>query len=402
MNRILMLLGLNFIFCAAFASMPMDSVGTTTKNGKTYVQHKVEKGETLYALSRKYNQPVDDIKASNGNSTALSVGEIVLIPSKAVAKTTLSSTSQKTHLVKKGETLYSISRETGVSVTDIKKFNSMKDNELSVGETLQLTGISTTTATPTPAKTSSSAKTHVVKKGETLYSISRETDVSVSDIKKFNNMKDNEISVGQELALTSSGVAAIPVKPEIKETPKTTTTSSSASAQKHTVKKGETLFSVSQKYSVQVNDLIKANNLTSSSLNEGQVLLIPAEGISKVDPEKIEKKEVPAYKTVDKPTKTAEADYFSKKRYERISEEGAANSWNGGSLESKYSYCLHKTAPIGTVIKITNKKNERFVYARVIGNDVQGANLITVNKTVQNRLEIKNDEVFNVTISYVK
>lgn len=397
MNRLLILLGLNFIFCTAFASMPMDSVGTTSKNGKTYIQHKVEKGETLYALSRKYNQSVDDIKASNGNSTALSVGEIVLIPSKAVAKTT-STSSQKTHVVKKGETLYSISRATGVSVTDIKKLNDLPDNEISLGQTLKLTG-SAASASSKPA-TTTSAKTHVVQKGETLYSISRATGVNVSDIKKFNNMKDNEISVGQELALTASGTVNSAPKTEPKETPKATT--STSSAQKHTVKKGETLFSVSQKYGVQVNDLIKANNLTSSSLNEGQVLLIPATGIAKVEPEKIEKKEVPAYKTVNKPTKTKEADYFSKKRYERITEDGAANSWNGGTLESKYSYCLHKTAPIGTVIKITNKSNERFVYARVIGNDVQGTNLITVNKTVQNRLEIKNDEVFNVAISYVK
>ena len=66
-------------YCTAFTS-PSDSIGVKKMDSNYFVMHKVEQGETLYRLSKKYNTSVDDIKKANNNSIVLSIGQIILIP----------------------------------------------------------------------------------------------------------------------------------------------------------------------------------------------------------------------------------------------------------------------------------------------------------------------------------
>jgi LysM repeat protein len=135
-----------------------DSVGVQHRNGKLFVQHKVDPKETLYALSRKYSVPVAQIVEANPSvETTIRIGEIVLIPrrgntSNAVASAakatpaaapaahsrtyTVSEAGNKVHVVEPRQTLYSISRIYGVLVDDIKKWNGLTDNSISVGASL--------------------------------------------------------------------------------------------------------------------------------------------------------------------------------------------------------------------------------------------------------------------------
>ncbi|PVY37375.1 septal ring lytic transglycosylase RlpA family protein [Pontibacter virosus] len=127
-----------------------DSVGVERKNGKVYVQHRVEPKETLYALSRKYGVSVAQIVDSNPSvETTINVGQLVLIPRKysaapaikqaPVAGTasnrtfTVNSRGEKLHQVEPQQTLYSISRMHAVKVDDIKRWNNLPDNTISVG-----------------------------------------------------------------------------------------------------------------------------------------------------------------------------------------------------------------------------------------------------------------------------
>lgn len=303
-------------------------------------EHKVVKGETLYSISRKYDVTVDKLKKANNGNSAVNVGQIILIPIKGneTAKPT-SATKSTSHVVKAGETLYSISRDHDISVSDIKKWNNLTSNELNVGQEITLKeGAKTTESTSThAAPTSSNAKTHAVKAGETLYSISHDLNIEISDLKKWNNLTSNELNVGQELKLTSNHTSTVTetkpketVKPvEVKETPITTT------------------------------------------------------------------------KVVNKPTQTVFAKSSAQKKYDRIAENGKAKVASSSILDSKFSYCMHPTAPIGTVIKIMNADNGNYIYARVMGNDSQTGFLILVNKTVKERLQNSNSE-FSVKISFVK
>ena len=112
------------------------------------------------------------------------------------------------HTVKKGESLGSIARKYGVSVADIKRWNNMKKDTIVPGKKLTIYrsgGPSSTTSTSKGSKGSSKStttvKTHTVKKGETLSSISRKYGCSVADIKKWNNLKSNTVKVGQKLKI---------------------------------------------------------------------------------------------------------------------------------------------------------------------------------------------------------
>ena len=102
------------------------------------------------------------------------------------------------HTVQKGETLYAISKKYGVLTEDIMKWNRMKDASVSVDQMI-IVGIKDTV--PLKEKTENKPKVHIVQKGDTMYSISKKYNAKVSDIWKWNNKKDNSLSLGEELII---------------------------------------------------------------------------------------------------------------------------------------------------------------------------------------------------------
>ncbi|WP_435373360.1 LysM peptidoglycan-binding domain-containing protein [Staphylococcus nepalensis] len=144
-----------------------------------------------------------------------------------------------TYKVTKGDTLYSISRRSGVSIDNIKKWNNLSSNNLTVGQVLKLKN-------PETPSDSITGDTHKVVEGDTLYNISKRSKVSVDNIKKWNNLKSDHISKGQTLYLVKT----------------------------HTVKKGDTLYSIAKKQGTSVEKIKKDNKLTSNSLKIGQILKI--------------------------------------------------------------------------------------------------------------------------------
>ncbi|HNP19937.1 MAG TPA: LysM peptidoglycan-binding domain-containing protein [Fulvivirga sp.] len=207
------------IFCAfqlnGFAgSMSMDSVGIEKKGDQSYIQHVVAEGETLYSVSRRYNVPIYKIIESNPPTEfGLEVGKIILIPiiKKEVKKVEIMKpqvdkpvvTANEIHIVEAKQTLFSISRMYGVTVADIKEWNNLSGNELEIGQRLVIKKGVTPSATMEESKptvvTEDNDKIHVVSASETLYSISKLYEVSIDDIKKWNRLIGNEISIGQQL-----------------------------------------------------------------------------------------------------------------------------------------------------------------------------------------------------------
>ena len=185
------------------------------------------------------------------------------------------------HKVQSGQTLSTIAAKYRVNVSDIKRWNNLKSNMIYVGQKLKIytsspppktsstastnaTANTSTTNTTNTSNQSSSTSTktqnigHIVKSGETLSAIASKYGVSVENIKKWNNLSSDKLSIGQKLTIN----------------PTTQTSSKTATQQMHTVKSGETLSSIANKYNTTVDAIMKANNLKSTKIYVGQKLKI--------------------------------------------------------------------------------------------------------------------------------
>ena len=149
----------------------------------------VEKGDTLYSISRKFNIPVDTIKELNNlNSNLITVGQKLIL--KDIVATEPVPTGTITYLVKKGDTLYSISRRYGVPIEDIISLNNLNSTILSINQELLIpTGINQID--------------YIVEKGDTLWSISRKFNTTVNEIKKLNNLESDLLTIGQNLIISN-------------------------------------------------------------------------------------------------------------------------------------------------------------------------------------------------------
>jgi len=171
MKKILILLVL--LPFASYA-MPQDSIGTKTENGVVYIMHKIEKGQTLYAIARKYGVDANEIiKANPGSEKGIQADAVILIPTKRGVQTPAPTTQTpptpkpstpsgeaqndtKYHIVKPGETLFKIATTYGVTVDDIKKWNNIEGESISVDQKLAVSQPSASIAIPsTPRPTPS-------------------------------------------------------------------------------------------------------------------------------------------------------------------------------------------------------------------------------------------------------
>ena len=159
-----------------------------------------------------------------------------------------------TYVVQKGDTLYSIANKLGTTVSELKKENNLTSNTLQIGEVLRV---------PTKEIYEEEENVYVVKKGDTLYSIAMANNTTVDELKKANNLTSNILSTGQLLKIPS---ALLPESTYI-------------------VKKGDSLYSIANKYNTTIDELKRINNLTSNTLSIGQVLKLPSDKASNVEKE---------------------------------------------------------------------------------------------------------------------
>jgi LysM repeat protein len=201
---------IKLIFLAASTWMypgasPADSLRMEIVNGKKFVIHQVEQRETLYGLSRRYGASLVGILENNPSADAgLEVGQILRIP---YGERTISQKSGgKVHVVSMKETLFSISRLYQITVDEIKQWNNLADNSISVGQELIIQKPENGSITPSvlpDVKVEDGY--HRVAAGETLFSLSREYSVSVSELKEWNQLTAPDLQVGQVIRVAKSG-----------------------------------------------------------------------------------------------------------------------------------------------------------------------------------------------------
>ena len=207
-----------------------------------------------------------------------------------------------TYTVKKGDSLYKISKKFGVQIKDIKTKNNITSHRIKPGIKLHIPeqdkkqDLSSDTSHLQPmgvkpklimpeTKDENSVNTaeditqsYKVKKGDTLLKIAKNNSVSVKDIKKLNKLKTARIKPGQKLILRRGESEEQPKKHEIISAAHTEKEKAKGKTEYYTVKRGDTLSSISKKYSISIEEIKENNNLRSIKLKPGQQLLVKRVG----------------------------------------------------------------------------------------------------------------------------
>ena len=222
---------------AEYLGVPYTKPGITVNDQDTYT---VKKGDTLYSISKNQNIPIDTIiKLNNLTSSNLEIGQQLKLKSDSN-----NSSNKNQYMVQRGDTLYSLALKYNTTVDKLRKLNNLNTNTLTIGQILVL-----------PIETDiDEYDIYVVKKGDSLWSISRKFNIDVNDLIELNNLKDLTLQVNQSIL--------VPKQQENIET------------DLYIVKKGDTLWSISNKLNIPVQTLKELNNLNSNLLKVNQQLKI--------------------------------------------------------------------------------------------------------------------------------
>jgi LysM repeat protein len=357
-----------FIALTWNAELRKDSLGIETINGQTFVIHRVEEKETLFAISRRYKTTVDAILQYNtAASSGLEIGQILKVP--FTIKSQKKPLDGIVHTVAPKETLYSISRMYQVSTEDIKLWNDLADNALSIGQELIIKkSNSTASRTTQPVEQQkpvlvSRKGYHTVQQKETLFSIARLYGISVDQLKEWNHLDGNALTIGQTLYVSRPEQGA-----RVTQTPETAAKETPVTAP------------VQSRTQPNTTEPLKKNT-------------------------PVVKSTVPA-STPEARAQSGESIRISEtlRNGDEILEAGLAELIEGTDGNRKY-LALHRTAPMGTILKVRNEMNNREVFVRVMGKLPDTALtdklVIKISKSAYDRLGAI-DPRFRVEVTYYK
>jgi membrane-bound lytic murein transglycosylase D len=262
--------------------------------------HRVKKGDNLGEISDKYGVSVAEVKKWNklkGNNIALGANlkiiknERVVTTVKKEVKTDKAIVDNKTETavasndnnaenntntsdyyeVQRGDNLFSIAKKFNVSLEDLKKWNNLDDLNVQTGSKLALANKEENAVAEAP-KTEIKVVEYKVKKGDYLGTIAKKYNVTVAEIKEWNDLEDNNVKLGETLIVSKKEVAINEGKISKKES---IVSNNRDEVKLYYVKKGDSLFSIAKKYpGVTISDIKKWNGIKNESLKPGMKLKI--------------------------------------------------------------------------------------------------------------------------------
>lgn len=288
------------------------TIQRTTQPKTSY--YKVKRGDNLTAVANKYDVSVSDIKKWNnlksntlayGKSLKIVTGQSVDSSAKAEPKidavvsknksllasesksnkeekinnnsAPLTTDSSTLYVVQKGDNLGSIAQKYEVTVAEIQEWNGLSNDTVQYGTSLQIakTGLdSKKELTLNPVRKDIE---YVVLKGDNLGNIASKFGASVVDLKQWNNLPDNTITIGKTLIVAKDEIAIITDKATVNSFKSKSNAASAAKkvSADYYVKKGDSLFSIAKKYpGVTISDLKKWNGIRSEDIKPGMKLKI--------------------------------------------------------------------------------------------------------------------------------
>ena len=256
--------------------------------------NKLKTGKSLKILvSEPIAYQVNSKDKNNNVETNLAISQELTTNSKPnktfeIEKVTVNKATTKYHKVKKGETLGEISEKYNVTLSELKKWNGLKKNNVALGKKLKIitnekvvlsvkkeikptqfkneTAVDTNNAKLVQEVNSAAKidtknqKYYIVEKGDNLYAIAHKNKVTVAQLIEWNNLKDSNVPSGSQLIIPNNVQTA-----ELEE---------NATSNNHIVAKGENLKTIAAKYKVSQAKIKQWNNLKNSSLQLGQELIV--------------------------------------------------------------------------------------------------------------------------------
>ena len=241
--------------------------------------HKVLKGESLYTIAKTYSTTIDELKKINNITTGnINAGQELKVNQAGendIAQTNAvvnSSVRPSTHKVSKGESLYTIAKTYNTTIDELKKINNIDGRNLQAGVDLKISDKNEVAIVDSKSDVKTSAKTTVykVKKGESLFTISKNNNISIDELMRINNLETSNILPGQTLILADAQAPTTNTSTKQKVDAKRIT---------HKVNPGESFYSIAKTYNCSIDKIKEWNKKTSDKINVGDKLLIYDENI---------------------------------------------------------------------------------------------------------------------------
>ncbi|WP_337042719.1 septal ring lytic transglycosylase RlpA family protein [Emticicia sp. 17c] len=334
-------------------AIPLDSLGIEKKNGKTFVLHKIEQGETLYSILRRYNSSEKEFYAANPEfkkGATIASDQVISIPvkvpSKSIPRPRIAEAKPDTTPAK------GVVDENGIEVIDIPEATP-KDGVPSAKKNDSLKNA--LTDKNSDAKNTIKPKTYTVVAGDKLFSIATTHKVKVWQLREWNNLTSDVLHVNQVLIVEK------PANWVAKETKK---------------------------------DSSKTKPATTNQLATTKPKPTPQ------GPAGDATKEPNANSVVNKPLAAKpQAPVPNAPTGKKYSEQGIAEVIEAGASTNKY-LALHRTAPVGTLIKIANEANGQSVWVKVIGKLTGSSDvIIKISPKAFEKLQPK-DKRIRASLSY--
>ncbi|RYF21733.1 MAG: LysM peptidoglycan-binding domain-containing protein, partial [Flavobacteriales bacterium] len=390
----------------AKASNVVDSIGVENNKGKKVIIHQVDPKDTYYSIARKYNVSHKDVMAFN-DAKQLQIGVTLKVPTEipfsntTVLSTVTNNSGLTEYAIKPKDNLNMLAERFGTTVNELKRVNNLTSINLQVGQILKIpnanatevvavptkTVIATTPQTTTPVQTVNTASLnsieHTVAAKENLNLLAQRYGTTIDEIKKLNGLTSSNLRIGQVLKIASANalttetretIVKAPVvvveKPVVKEPskPAVNTTKPTTEGFEHVVVAGETIYSIAKKYNLTTYQIKTANSLTANEVKVGQKLIINTPrsvAVASINNEEDEDDSVGTNSnTLKDPSLRLPASRYGLTQFE---EKGTAVWIADQDLDPAKMYVLHRTAPVGTVIKVTNPMSNRSAFAKVVG-----------------------------------